>query len=186
MSKKYEIDIFDIDQFKSFEKDLKELAKKIKSKDFMNFVADKCMLQLTKISNEKLGGFAEDDMAQNDVNNYRSNHKVEVQDDIIIIRNDTMADLSHVSQRTLENYPEGFSIAKAIEFGTGIYGSENDDPEWAVQVNEHRNYEKGWYYEKDGSLHWSKGFGGKFIYYELGQYVQENIADWVQEYFENE
>ena len=186
MARKYKIDIFDLDQWKEFEGDMVKLKSVVQSKEFMNYIADKCILKLSQISSEKLGGVRDDDVFYQDIDRYRTNHKVDVGTDVVIISNDTMADLSHVSERTLQNYPDGFSIAKAIEFGTGIYGSENDDPEWRVQVNENRDYNKGWYYEKDGSIRWSKGFGGKFIYYELLEYVKENIANWILEYLFNQ
>lgn len=182
MAKKYEVDIFDLNQIKMLENQFSSLKKVLQSEDFMNFIGNKCMLELNRISNLKLDGFTESDMAMQEVNKYRTRHKLEVKKDSLRISNDTMANLDHLSAKTLANYPEGFSIAKAIEFGTGILGTPNDDPEWQTQVNTNRNYNKGWYYEKNGRLYWSNGFGGKFIYYTLKESVEKNIENWVIEY----
>lgn len=184
MRKKYEVNLFSSTSLDNYIKDLEKLKDAITSKDFMNFIADKCMLEINRISNERLDGIRDDDVFAEDVARYRANHKVEIQDDIIIISNATMADLSHVSAETLANYPNGFSIAKAIEFGTGIWGESNGEFDWTTQLNPKRDYAKGWYYEKDGQLHWSKGLGGKYIYGELLNSVEQNFQKWFDEYIE--
>jgi len=185
MAKSYEVDLFDIDSITKFEKVLMKMTSAIKGEEFMQFVAGKCMIELNRISNERLNGFTDKDMFSSEVDKYRTNHKVDIKPKEITIYNDTMADLSHVSDRTLANYPEGFSIAKAIEFGTGILGSPNDEFEWETQVNPNRDYEKGWYYERDGQLYWSKGFGGKFIYYELVRTVESKLQEWFNEFLDS-
>lgn len=183
MGKKYEIDILDVDAMQQIQEDWKHFIKRMNSEDFMQFIGQKCMLELNRISNEKLGGFAENDMFTTEIDKYRVNHVLETKSKELIISNDTMADLSHLSEKTASNYPDGFSIAKAIEFGTGILGTPDNEFKWETQVSENKSkYEKGWYYERDGHLYWSKGFGGKFIYYELRKVVEEKIPEWFNEY----
>lgn len=184
MKRYYKIDLFDPNTYDYLIDDLEKLSDALGSKDFMNFIADKCILELNRISNEKLDGIREDDVTYSEINKYRSNHKVDVGDDFVIISNDTMADLSHLTDKTKANYPEGLSIAKVIEFGTGVWGESNTEFDWTVQQNPDRNYDKGWYYERDGSLHWSKGMGGKFIYNELLETVRKNFGKWVNEYID--
>lgn len=120
MDKKYKIDLFDLDSYDALLSDFQRLKTAIASPEFMEFLADKCIMELSRISNEKLGGIREDDVTYSEVDKYRSNHEVEIGTDFVRISNDTMADLSHVSEKTLANYPDGLSIAKIIEFGTGI------------------------------------------------------------------
>ena len=97
-----------------------------------------------------------------------------------------MADLSGLSPETLNNYPNGFSIAKAVEYGTGIVGStseangiaENDG--WQYDVNGHG--EQGWFYKKNGNLYWSKGFEGRLIYYKTAKEIVDNLPKWINNY----
>lgn len=184
MERYYNIDLFNPDSYDVFIENLRKLSDSLNTKEFMNFIADKCILELNRISNERLDGIKEEDVTYAEVNKYRNNHKVDVGDDYVIISNDTMADLSHLSDKTLANYPEGLSIAKVIEFGTGVWGEDNAEFDWITQMNPNRNYDRGWYYERDGSLHWSKGMGGKFIYNELLETVRKKFNEWLGEYID--
>ena len=120
MKKSYTINLFDLSGFKEFSKDLDKLVDALDSKEFMEFLAEKCIMELHRISNERLGGIKEDDVTYEEVDKYRSNHKVQIGEKSVKISNNTMADLSHLSDKTLNNYPNGISIAKLIEFGMGI------------------------------------------------------------------
>lgn len=61
-------------------------------------------------------------------------------------------------------------------------GTDNAELEWETEVNPDRDYSKGWFYEKDGEIHFTMGQEGKFIYYELSQTVQQNFQKWLNEY----
>ena len=104
----------------------------------------------------------------------------------IILFNNTKADLSHLSENTRANYPDGFSIAKAVEYGTGIVGRDSQGStqatDWAYDVNNHG--EKGWFYEKNGKIYWTKGMEGKLIYYKTKQEIEKNIEKWIAEYID--
>lgn len=120
MGKKYEINLFDLDSFDTAIKDFNKLKNALASPKFMEFLAEKCVMELSRISNERLGGIREDDVTYQEVDKYRSNHKVQIGKNFVKISNNTMADLSHLSDKTLNNYPDGISIAQLIEFGMGI------------------------------------------------------------------
>lgn len=120
MGKKYRINLFDLDSYDKTINDFNTLKNAIASPKFMEFLAEKCIMELSRISNERLGGIKEDDVTYAEVDKYRSNHKVQISDKSVRISNGTMADLSHLSDRTLNNYPDGISIAQLIEFGMGI------------------------------------------------------------------
>ena len=110
---KYEINIFDLNQVKDLEKNFSKLEDGLNSEDFMVFLADKCMVELNKIIDKEL-------RTEEYETEYRDNNKYETTKNQIRISNDSMVDLSHLSPETLLNYPEGLSLAKIIEFGTGI------------------------------------------------------------------
>ena len=113
MKNSYTINLFDLDGFEEFSKDLDELVDALDSKEFMKFLADKCMAEVKRITSEKL-------RTEDYSTDYRSNHRRRVTDKKITISNSTMVDLSHLSPETLARYPNGLSLAKIIEFGTGI------------------------------------------------------------------
>ena len=120
MGKKYKINLFDLDSYDKTLKDFNKLKNAIASPKFMEFLAEKCIMELHRISNERLGVIKEDDVTYEEVDKYRSNHKVQIGEKSVKISNNTMADLSHLSDKTLNNYPDGISIAQLIEFGMGI------------------------------------------------------------------
>ena len=112
-SKKYEVNIFDLKQLKELENRFSNLEEMLNSEQFMIFLADKCMQELNKIIDKEL-------RTEEYETDYRDNNNYETSKEQIRIYNDSMVDLSIVSEQTLMNYPEGLSLAKIIEFGTGI------------------------------------------------------------------
>lgn len=112
-SKKYEIDLFDLDQLKDFENVCSNIKELLNTEEFMIFIAEKAMVELNTIIDKEL-------RIEEYETDYRDNNNYETTIDQIRIYNDSMVDLSEVSEKTLLNYPEGLSLAKIIEFGTGI------------------------------------------------------------------
>lgn len=110
---KYEINIFDLEQIQGIEKKLSKLDEALQSEDFMVFLADKCMVELNKIIDKEL-------RTEGYETEYRDNNNYETKQGQVRIYNDSMVDLSNLSPETLLRYPEGLSLAKIIEFGTGI------------------------------------------------------------------
>lgn len=181
MARKYDIDIFDIKEIESFQKELSNLEELLQSKKFMRFIGNKCLKELKKIIRKSAGGNEYIPQMQE----YKSSNKIEVEKDSVRIYNDSMVDMSNVSEKTLQNYPEGLSLAKLIEFGTGIRGTSDEEYEWLTEYNPNRDYTNGWFYEKDGQLYWTKGQQGYFIYQQLSDVVKEHIHNWVWEFVEN-
>ena len=114
--KKYVIDLFDVKSFEQLEKDLDGLEEALQSEEFMRFLADKCLIELDNIIQKNSSGSEYTPQMPE----YSNNNKSTITSDKITIYNDSMVDLSHVSSNTLINYPDGLSLAKLIEFGTGI------------------------------------------------------------------
>lgn len=113
MKNSYTINLFDLSGFNEFSKDLDKLVEALDSKEFMKFLADKCMAELKRITNDKL-------RVEDYSTDYRNNHRRRVTEKTVTISNNSMVDLSHLSPETLARYPNGLSLAKIIEFGTGI------------------------------------------------------------------
>lgn len=112
-SKKYEVDIFDEKQLKSLENVFHNVRESLDSEEFMDFIALKCMKELNQIIDTNL-------RTEEYTTEYRDNNNYQTSKDEIRIYNDSMVDLSNLSPKTAANYPNGLSLAKIIEFGTGI------------------------------------------------------------------
>ena len=164
---------------KKLSQKLEDLSDTFGSKEMMNYLGDKCERTLYKITNENLSTVEDLETSE-----YAKNHKKEVKGNRILLSNNTMADLSDLSPETLANYPNGFSIAKAVEYGTGIVGSTSSASsfanDWEYDVNGHG--QKGWYYKKNGNLYWSKGFEGRLIFYKTSLGIKEDISKWLHDY----
>ena len=113
MAKKYEIDIFDVENIKMAQNELSKVKDILNSESFMVFLAEKCMVELNNIIDKNL-------RTEDYETDYRENNNYETTKEQVRIYNDSMVDLSNVSEKTLINYPDGLSLAKLIEFGTGI------------------------------------------------------------------
>lgn len=159
---------------------LEDLKKMFKNYEFMEYIAQKSKETLDRITAQNIT------FNNKDTGGYANNHEIEVYQEEIILFNNTKADLSHLSEKTRANYPDGFSIAKAVEYGTGIVGRDSigssQATDWAYDVNNHG--EKGWFYEKNGKIYWTKGMEGKLIYYKTKQEIEKNIATWIGEYID--
>lgn len=160
---------------------LKKLSDSFGSKEMMEFLGDECERTLYKITNENLTTV--EDL---EVSEYAKNHQKEIKNNTITLSNGTMADLSELSSETLANYPNGFSIAKAVEYGTGVVGSTGVAKDlamkdgWEYDINEHGN--KGWYYKKNGNIYWTKGFEGRLIYYRTAKEIEKESYHWIMQY----
>lgn len=173
----YQIEINGIDELLETLDDLKKM---MKNYEFLEYIAQKSKETLDRITAQNIS-------FQNKENQgYANNHEVEVYQDEIILFNNTKADLSHLSESTRANYPDGFSIAKAVEYGTGIVGRDSQGADqaenWAYDVNNHG--EKGWFYEKNGKIYWTKGMEGKLIYYKTKEEIEKNVGKWISEYID--
>lgn len=71
-----------------------------------------------------------------------------------------------------------------------FHGTDNSEYDWQTQFNNRvdsngkpiRDYQKGWYYFRNGELHFSRGQKGHFIYQTLMQTVQQKMEEWIVEY----
>lgn len=180
MNTTYEFNL-SIEGINEFKKKISNFKQSINSEDFINFLCKKSYETLNKVTNERLNS-DEDGMYYHE---YRTNHQKMISDNDIYLWNETMVDLSSLSAETLANYPKGLSLAKIVEYGTGIVGASSEASkiaeDWQYDVNGHGT--KGWFYvDSSGVLHWTKGIAGKLIFYETKRRIEENISQWVIEY----
>lgn len=154
-------------------------------KNFQNFIKNKCMSTLEEIMNQLLIGGTTNDYA---IDLYKSSNHIQDEKDGFIIYNNAKiaADTKHP-----ENYPKGeFSIALAFEYGVGIVGdgtytSDHFSP-W--EYNKH-NYQNSWFYiPEGGEFEWARtsGYKGFEIYRNLAIKIENNISQWVREYYNME
>ena len=174
------INLTDISQVSKIANEINDALLK---KEFKEFLLKKCQNELDDIIKSKLN-----DVEYEIAEKYPSGNKTEIGDDYIELYNDSMVDLSDLSEKTAMNYANGLSMAKLVEYGTGIVGQQSEAAkfaeDWEYDVNNHGN--KGWYYERDGMVYWSRGMEGKLIYNTLQTRVEDKIGSWVEEYLKNE
>lgn len=169
----------DISQTSKVSELMKSLYVDLTSKEFKQFIEKKCKKLLDDITREKISSITEEEVGK-----YYSANKSEITANGIKLYNDSMVDLSNLSEETLANYANGLSLAKIVEFGTGIVGANSEGAQyasdWAYDVNGHGD--KGWFYEKNGMIHWSNGIEGRLVFHTLQLKIKENINSWINEY----
>ena len=173
---------------KSLEKmknDISNIYDIITNPKLLKFIEKKCNEELENICKQNLHSVEN----QDETSTYMSGMHSEIKDGVIHIYNNSIIDVSskNVSETTKQNYPNGLSLAKVVEYGIGYTGSFTNTNviDWEYDVNNHG--EKGWYYQdKDGNFHWTNGFEGRLIFLKLKQKVKQNIQKWIYEYVNNE
>lgn len=146
---------------------------------FQKFIQEKVLRTAKEVTNRLLVGGTTDDEY---IEEYKINHKIREFDGGFILYNDTTIPTSMlpVSEKTAENYPNGFCVALAFEYGIGIVG-ENDAKvgAWNYNVN---NWNFAWYYKKNDVLYSTYGYSGLEIYRNIAIEVEKNMASWVKEF----
>lgn len=115
-SKKYEVDIFDVERIERLAQSFENIEKALDSEELMKYLSQQCMKELNRIIDQS--SITEEYSPKDD--QYRSSNKCDVSKEEVRIYNDSMVDISHVSPQTATKYANGLSLAKLIEFGTGI------------------------------------------------------------------
>lgn len=168
---------------KRLQKYLEELKKSFSNQDFLEYLQDKSFQVLTQITNQNLNS---DELGEY-VHTYRNSHQKAIEGDTIYLWNETMVDLDslNLSEKTKQNYSKGLSLAKIVEYGTGVLGSRSEASQyadnWEYDVNGHGD--KGWFYQDmSGKLHFTRGIEGRLIFYKTKQEIEKNFGKWVTEY----
>lgn len=162
-----------------------DYVKKLKQmqidKNFQDFIKRKCLETVIEVSKQRLqvGGGAEQCTNEEYFNEYIENHKIRDTDNGFIIYNDLTVPANTTKP---ENYPNGFSIAMAFEYGVGIVGENaNDNPNaWAYNIH---NYQFGWVFKKGEEFFATYGYAGFEIYRFSAIEIQKQLPIWVKNYF---
>lgn len=144
---------------------------------FQKFIKNKCLETVRKISDMRLtGGTTNDEL----IEEYKSRHKIRDFSGGFVLYNDTILPTSMISTKHLEDYPNGFSIALAFEYGVGIVGQTNPVPNaWEYNL---KDYNFGWYYQKYDEIFHTYGYSGFEIYRYTAEEIQRNLNNWIDEY----
>ena len=160
---------------------IKKLRQMQSDKSFQHFIQDKCLETVKQISYQRLQTGSGAEQCTNDeyFSEYIQNHKIRETDNGFILYNDLTVPANTSKP---ENYPNGFSIAMAFEYGVGIVGENaNDNPNaWTYNVN---NYQFGWVFKNGNEYFRTYGYAGFEIYRFSAIEIQKLLPSWVQEYF---
>lgn len=156
----------------------------IQSQEFVEFIADKAKQTLLEVQNERLS--TEDRGSEDE---YRRSHRYKIERDRIYLFNHATISQDKMGESYRQFYPNGFDLAKAVEYGVGIVGAGSSGAEqaskdgWQYDVNGH-GY-KGWFYEdENGNKVWTNGYSGRLIYYNTTERIKTKINSWTKEFLE--
>lgn len=166
---------------------LEEIQELFGSNKFKEFIAEKCLDEVKTITNQKIGSLDlyKDGIGALEKDKYVESHHKEVTGKSITIYNDAMLEqdeMTWVSEKTRKRYPNGISIAKIIEWGTGIKGIEADD--WQVNVPSPSKHKDGtWTFKRDDNIYKNiAGSSPQLIYLQLEDSVRQKFSSWVDEF----
>jgi len=173
---------------------VEQLLKIKNDKNFQQFLQEKVMEVVKRITNERLvGGTSNDE----EIDLYKNSHHIEETDNGFILYNDAKipADKYNTIPFNTSGYPNGmFSIALAFEYGTGVIGiMTGNSKSWNYNdINSSKSKNrKGqmWYlpknvYGESGILY--SGYMGFEIYRYTEIECKARMSEWVNEYLSKE
>lgn len=155
------------------------------SKEFQEYIKEKCIKTLEKVMNERLGGTTNDDS----IEVYRnSNYIVDTPTGFEIRNNAKIPVNVSGKQNSIVNYDGGmFNLALAFEYGVGIVGMSTNNPNaWEYNVN---NYNFGWKLPSEVADKYGiprgedfGGYRGLEIYRYTAYEINANLKKWIKEY----
>lgn len=164
----------------------------IKDEDkLLDFLKPRFMEALNQTINERLVSVSTGEQAgvtnSEYFEQYKANNKFTDIPNGFILYNDTVIPQSALTiqdKQKLANYPNGFSIALAFEFGVGIVGQNAPvDGAWQYNVN---NYNFYWFFKKNGQVYHTYGYQGMEIYRFTVEKIKSNLNNWLKEYLDKE
>lgn len=184
----YRVDILSEAQLTEYQEVLLRISKALESKELKDFLANKILITLNNICEMN---FPIENENPNIKEKYMSGigYEIKYEDDCIIVYNDSVINIEEKNMKptTKARYPAQLSLAKIVEYGIGIVGSQsmyaNLAEDWEYDVRNHGS--NGWFYKDDnGNIVWTDGFRGRFIFYKLVENVKEFASQWIEEYIE--
>ena len=184
------VDVDSIDTLDNYIIRVQRYAKMKTDRAFQRFIQNKVLETVREQTDLRLvGGTTNDEY----IEEYKTRHKIQEFKEGFVLYNDTIlppilstknTKNQNIDDGIVRNYDNGFSIALAFEYGTGIVGEENPvQGAWAYNVNNYGDY--GWYYKTmDGTSERTRGYQGFEIYRHTAEEVKKRLSSWVNEYFE--
>lgn len=174
---KYDFSVDNLEGLKQHLNYVQSLSNMQKDRSFQKYIQAKCLSVVKQVTEQKLTGRTTNDEW---IEEYKSNHKIREFNDGFVLYNDTTIPTSMLSTKHLENYPDGFSIALAFEYGIGIIGQTHPVAgAWEYNL---KDYNFGWYYKKYEEILHTYGYSGFEIYRNAANLIEELLPDWVKEY----
>ena len=166
------------------------MAESSSNESWQNFLQDKVLDLARKITDEKLIGGTTNDIY---ISEYKGSHKISKNKDGFILYND--ATVEPVTS-TPDDYPNGFSVALAFEYGVGVQaiGSYNDDvfKPWEYNMSRKANKEYGFWALPNDSIPNAQytndnvpitfGHDGFEIYRNIAIESNNNMVKWFGEW----
>ncbi len=175
----FDVQITGLEELNKHIEFVKKLAKMKTDTSFQQFIKDKCLETVKRIARESLGGTTNDEY----ISEYILRNKIEDTSNGFILYNDLVIPV--VLTGGQEGYSDGFSLALAFEYGVGIKGQNNPiNGAWQYNINNHK---KGWYYKDvSGNVLFTDGYQGAEVYRKTATEVENQLSNWVNEYYSKE
>lgn len=164
---------------------INKMLQMTKDSKFQKFIQEKCLQTINEIARERIPLYVGEDKNPNLnlLEEYLLRNEIEEIDNGFIIKNSFTlpTEMLAIGKNKIENYPNGFNIALAFEYGVGIVG-ENTPVEgaWEYNIN---NYNIAWKFEEYGVSYTSWGYSGAEVYRYSKEEIKKNLKGWVNEYF---
>lgn len=175
----YSFKVDNLEGLEKYKEYVKNLSQMISDNKFQRFIQEKCLETVKKVTEQRLvGGTTDDEMIQE----YKTRHKIRNFANGFVLYNDTTLPASMLSTKHPEDYPNGFSIALAFEYGVGIVGQNNPVAgAWEYNL---KDYNFGWYYQKYNESYHTYGYSGFEIYRYTAVEIEKLLPSWVKEYMQ--
>lgn len=175
--------VYGLDNLQKYIEYVKKLVSMKTDLNFQKFIQEKVLQTAIFVTDNLLTKKITNDEYKEE---YRNNHKIREEINGFVLYNDTTIPLSdlEISEKTALNYPNGFSVALAFEYGTGIVGQNSPViGAWDYNVND---WNWAWTYSKNGQFYSTYGYEGMEIYRNIAIKCKSEMSNWVNEYFEKE
>jgi len=181
-SLKTSVSVVNLDKLQEQISYVDKLIKMKTDKDFQKYIQNKVLETVKKVARQRIHGTTNDEW----IEEYNNRHKIRETSNGFELYNDFTIPqimLAIQDKDKLDDYPNGFNIALAFEYGVGIVG-ENAPKQGAWEYNV-RDYNFAWSYRQYDTLYSTYGYEGAEVYRFTAIEVEKKLKEWVNTYFAN-
>ena len=182
------VDINSIEKLDSHIKYVEKLLTMKTDKNFQKYIQQKCLETVRRVSRERIRNSTNDEY----IEEYILRHSIREEENGFVLYNNFTIPAILSTQNTknqdrlngkVRNYDNGFNLALAFEYGTGLVGQDNPvQGAWEYNVNEYGEY--GWYYKSfNGDAVRTRGYQGFEIYRFTAEEIKVMLPKWINDYF---